>query len=212
MKWPKMRRMEKAKELKKMSRPELLELLLEVTRENEVLKGRIETLTESLASREVLISNAGSIAEASLRLSNVFGAAQEAADTYILSLQKINAESEQLLQKARAEAAQLKNDAERESAALLETARRQAADLNEKSRAESEQLLQKAREEAARTQKKTEEESAAVLETARRQAAEIKESSEKEISDLLRQTREKLGRMIEPKAQSKNRPNGKGDK
>lgn len=125
--------MKGTKELRKMNRQELLNLLLEATRENEALKEQNEMLSERLASREVLIGNAGSIAEASLQLSGIFGAAQEAADTYLLSLRKISAESEQILQRAREEAARIIKDAEEQSAAAPDEAGRRAEETGTES-------------------------------------------------------------------------------
>lgn len=125
--------MNTSKELKKMSRSELLELLLEATRENEALRKQVDTLMERLSAKEVLISNAGSIAEASLQLSGIFDAAQRAADIYLLSLKKANGDSEQLIQEAQAEAARIKREAERQSAVLLEAAEHQAAKIRAQS-------------------------------------------------------------------------------
>ena len=73
--------------LKKLRRPQLLELLLAVTQENEALKRENEELTRRLNEKTITIQNAGSIAEASLRLSGVFEAAQAAADRYLSSIQ-----------------------------------------------------------------------------------------------------------------------------
>jgi hypothetical protein len=43
----------------------------------------LDAAEEQLASRRIEVENAGSIAEASLRLNGVFQAAQEAADQYL---------------------------------------------------------------------------------------------------------------------------------
>ena len=63
------------KDLRKLSRTELLELLIELSKENGILKdeiserdGRIAELEERLKDRSLLLENAGSIAEASLQL------------------------------------------------------------------------------------------------------------------------------------------------
>ncbi len=78
------------KDIRKLSRTELLELLIDQTKENEALTERIEEqvtqineLKKRLEDRAILIENAGSIAEASLRLNEVFEAAQAAADEYV---------------------------------------------------------------------------------------------------------------------------------
>ena len=52
------------KELKKLSRTDLLSMLLKKTRENEKLQAEIEALEEKLSARMITINNAGSLAEA----------------------------------------------------------------------------------------------------------------------------------------------------
>lgn len=71
------------KELKHMSRMELLELLLDIDRENERLRDENAQLTAQLQSRQMKLEQAGSIAEAALALNRVFEAAQAAADQYL---------------------------------------------------------------------------------------------------------------------------------
>ena len=68
------------KELKRIGRAELLELLLAQSEENEALQIRIEELEQELRHREIIIANAGTIADAAFQLNGVFdaaGAAQE---------------------------------------------------------------------------------------------------------------------------------------
>ncbi len=71
------------KELRKLKRGELLEMLLETVRENDRLKAEIEQLRERLESREIILKESGSIAEAALKLNGVFEAAQKAAEQYL---------------------------------------------------------------------------------------------------------------------------------
>ena len=74
------------KELRKLNRSQLLRLLLDVEKENEVLREENRSLREQLESKELRIAEAGSLAEASLRLSGVFEAAQRAADLYLTNI------------------------------------------------------------------------------------------------------------------------------
>lgn len=71
------------KELRKMSRSELLELLIEQTEENESLKEQLNKANEQLKKKAIIIENSGSIAEAALQLNGVFEAAQNAAQQYL---------------------------------------------------------------------------------------------------------------------------------
>lgn len=77
------------RELRKLSRAELLELLLEETRENEKLRAQVEEMEEQLKDRRILLGQAGSIAEAALRLNGVFEAAEEAAQQYLENVRRL---------------------------------------------------------------------------------------------------------------------------
>lgn len=76
------------KDVKKLRRKELLEMLLELSKENELLRKQLSDAHRRLASREIRVKNSGSIAEAALRLNGVFEAAQAAADQYLQNIQK----------------------------------------------------------------------------------------------------------------------------
>lgn len=71
------------RELQKLNRKELLELLIAKTREcNALLKERDEARAK-LEERNIQIEQAGSIAEAALQLNKVFEAAEAAAEQYL---------------------------------------------------------------------------------------------------------------------------------
>jgi len=76
------------KELKKLNRYQLLELLVAQTKRADELQARLDELEQLLADRDIEMDALGSIAEASLRLNGVFQAAQEAADAYLLAAKK----------------------------------------------------------------------------------------------------------------------------
>lgn len=73
--------------LRKLSKLELLELLAQQERELQTLREELDQKNAELAQRHLLMEQAGSIAEAALRLNGVFEAAQRAADQYLESLQ-----------------------------------------------------------------------------------------------------------------------------
>ena len=77
------------KELRKLNRRQLLELLLEQTNENKRLTEENDSLRQRLEKKEIILENAGSIAEAALMLNEVFDAAQAAVDQYIKSIKKM---------------------------------------------------------------------------------------------------------------------------
>ncbi len=74
------------KELKKLSRADLLEMLIEQSKEVERLKAIIKQNEEELQNKKILLNEAGSIAEASLKINQVFENAQKAADQYLANV------------------------------------------------------------------------------------------------------------------------------
>ena len=81
------------KELRKLGRAELLELLLELllgqAREFEALEQRLNAAEAALQSRQLQLETCGSIAEASLKLNGVFEAAQKAAEQYQQNVERL---------------------------------------------------------------------------------------------------------------------------
>ena len=127
------------KELKKLSRKDLLELLIEQGSEVERLKERLAAAEEKVQSRDLQLEETGSIAEASLALSGIFTAAQEAADTYLENIRKTDAECENKRQVAEAHAASLVAAAEAKAAAREADAEEKASNCIAKAKAEAEQ-------------------------------------------------------------------------
>lgn len=77
-----------SKDLRRLTRRELLELLVEQGQELERIRDERDRLKTELENREIKIANAGSIAEAALSLSGIFEAAQKAADEYLSSVKQ----------------------------------------------------------------------------------------------------------------------------
>ena len=91
------------KELKKLKRGELLELLVTQSKEIDRLTKELEEANRELADRKVLIDNSGSIAEASLAIYKVLEDAQKAADLYLENVQRRAEEGLENLGQARLE-------------------------------------------------------------------------------------------------------------
>ncbi len=79
----------KDKDLKKLNRAELLELLLLQTREVERLQMELEDAQKALEQRKLHMEKAGSIAEAALSLSGIFEVAQTAANQYLDNMESM---------------------------------------------------------------------------------------------------------------------------
>lgn len=78
------------KEMKRLSRADLLEMLIDQSEELRRVKKRLRNAEAALREREIKIDNAGSIAEAALQLNNVFEAAQAACAQYTENLRALS--------------------------------------------------------------------------------------------------------------------------
>lgn len=76
----------KEKELQKLKRIELYEILLAQSEEIDRLRDELEETKVKLQEKGIKIAEAGSLAEASLRLTKVFEEAQKAADLYLYNI------------------------------------------------------------------------------------------------------------------------------
>ena len=76
-------------ELRHMNRKELLELLIEQMEENEQLQKELNLAKEELKNRQILIENAGSIAEAALGIHRIFEQADMAAKEYLENVRRM---------------------------------------------------------------------------------------------------------------------------
>lgn len=76
-------------ELKHMSRAELLELLIKQIEENEKLASELEESKQKLEQKNIIMNDAGSIADAALKLNGIFEAADIAARQYVESIKQM---------------------------------------------------------------------------------------------------------------------------
>ena len=77
------------KELKKLTREQLLEVLLAQSREIDRLRDELEKTRENLSRKEEKISGAESVAEASIALNSFLETAQAAADQYLWNIRRL---------------------------------------------------------------------------------------------------------------------------
>ena len=75
------------RELRRLGRAELVDIIYELQSRNQQCEAEIEKLQKALDDKILKIASAGSIAEAALKLSGIFEAAQAAADQYLASLE-----------------------------------------------------------------------------------------------------------------------------
>ena len=77
------------KELLKLNKSEMLEIMLSQSREIDSLREQLAEAEARLEDRRITIEKAGSLAEASLKLTKVFEEAQKAADLYLENVKRL---------------------------------------------------------------------------------------------------------------------------
>lgn len=131
------------RDLRKLSRLDLLELLIEQRMELIDVKERLQAAEEKLQSREIIINEAGSIAEAALQLNDVFTSTELACKQYLDNVQIIcerqKRTSNYRLQKAREQAEQILQDARRSCNEMEEAARLRCDEMLLKAETEAQQ-------------------------------------------------------------------------
>ena len=137
------------RDLKKLSREELLELLIAQGRELETCRQKLSEAEEKLASRTIAIDNAGSIAEAALQLNGVFEAAQRACAQYTDNIRLLSSRQENVCQK-------MEKESRARAEQLLSDARKECEDMRKQARAECEEMLRMARNTQAAASRKQE--------------------------------------------------------
>ena len=70
------------KELRKLRRNDLLEMLLSLSKENEQLRKQLQEAQQKLENRDIILADSESLAEACLRLNGVLEALQAARTQY----------------------------------------------------------------------------------------------------------------------------------
>jgi len=84
------------KEIRRLSRADLLEMLIEQSTELEALREKYAQAEEKLGKRELEMQQVGTLAEAALRFNGVFDAADAAAQEYMEAV-RVRMETQRLL-------------------------------------------------------------------------------------------------------------------
>ena len=122
------------KELRRLSRSDLLELLLAQRKENEQLRCILDQTQAKLADRTIQMENAGSIAEASLQLSGIFDAAQDSCKYYLDNVKMLHERQTVICQ-------QMENEAKEKCDRMVAEAERKAQACWENCSAKIKQLV-----------------------------------------------------------------------
>ena len=114
------------KELKKLSRRELVDIIYLMKKNEQQMQEEIETLQKALQDKRMKISAAGSVAEAAADIAQVFSAAQMTADLYLNEIACMKADAEQecakMLEDARQKVQKMLADGEQQLASLASSA------------------------------------------------------------------------------------------
>ena len=129
------------KELEKLSRSDLLEILIKISEELNETKEKLSEVQEKLNEREIKIERAGSIAEAALNLNGVFEAAEAASQQYLENLQK-------QMDRQKVVCERLEKESMDMAAKMLTEAKEKCDKLEAETKARCEELVAKAEAEA----------------------------------------------------------------
>lgn len=101
------------KELHKLRRSELLEIMLNLKSESDRLKQENEELRLAINERNVSLEKSGNIAEAALQLSGIFEKAQQAVDIYLTSIKNIDEQKNKIISDAELKAEKIISEAKK---------------------------------------------------------------------------------------------------
>ena len=83
------------KEFKRLSRPQLIDIIYQLQVKQDELTAENERLKEALADKRLRVRNAGNLAEAALEIHHVMQSAQDAAAHYLEEIQVMHREAEE---------------------------------------------------------------------------------------------------------------------
>lgn len=130
------------RELRKLSRAELLGLLLEESRENERLREQLNQANQALIGKNIALTKAGSIAEAALALNGVFDAAEQAAQQYLDNIQRLSGEQQTLCQR-------MEDEARQKAEETLTETRRRCSQMEAEAQAKCEEMTASAQQQSS---------------------------------------------------------------
>ncbi len=132
---------EKDIKLKRLSRRELLEIVVIQSEEIDRLSRELAESEKRIEERQKSIDDAGSIAEAALELNGVFDAAQQASEQYISEIRKMKEKQEEIYRNAEA-------DARKRSEALIKATVQKCKAVQEDTMRKCNAMISRARSEA----------------------------------------------------------------
>ena len=133
------------KELKRLSRADLLEMLIAQSVELQTAREKITRMEEELSSRRIKMDQVGSIAEAALKLNGVFEAAQMACEQYMENIRMLNENQDEVWakykQKYDLQAAEILREAAAQCDAMKAEAEAYCLELRKTTEEKCEQMI-----------------------------------------------------------------------
>lgn len=112
------------KDLKRLSRSDLLEMLLDLSKENDALRKENQQLHQQLEDRTIAIENCGTLAEAALQINGVFQTAHAACEQYMQNIRERSNSMEQFC-------SQMEMETQRRCEAMIEEAKNEVLRIRE---------------------------------------------------------------------------------
>ena len=83
-----------SKELKRLNRRELVDIIYQLKKNEQEMQEEIATLKKEIQDRRIRMSTAGSIADAAMSVTDVFSTAQMTADIYLREISQMKEDTE----------------------------------------------------------------------------------------------------------------------
>ncbi len=182
------------RELRKMSRAELIEIIYALQQNEKTLRAEKENLQVRLEDRLVRMESAGSIAEATLSLNHIFEDAQKAADQYLASvkencgkkLDSVNTvETKEMISAAQTQAEEMMSNAQTKSKEILFSAQTQAEGMISNAQTQSEGILSSAQTQSEEILYSAQTQAEKIISEAKAQSEEILSNAQAQSEEIL---------------------------
>jgi len=125
------------KELRRLRRGILLQMLLERTEENERLCAALKEANARLDERKIAVSQAGTLAEAALSINGMLTAADESAKQYLENIRRTSESCNAIKESAKHEADSVVFEAKMQANEIIHEAQAQAEKIIQEAKAQS---------------------------------------------------------------------------
>ncbi|MCD7884322.1 MAG: hypothetical protein LUI87_11570 [Lachnospiraceae bacterium] len=182
------------KELRRMNRTELIEIIYALQQNGMTLQQENEELRRQLEEKTIRMEKAGSIAEAALSLNHIFEDAEAAAQQYLDSVRAACGSMEPLTEKT--------PDLQTES---LSASQQKRIRHQEETSQESNQHQEEAQQESNQHQEEAQQECGQLLKETQQECDQLRQKTRQECDQLLQKTRQECDQMLKETRQECDR-------